>query len=124
MNTHTDVVLAFLRAMEAKDFAVALTLVADDVTYTNGPMGTFSGPDGIRAVLEPFFSPMTSQQFIIKSTAESGHTVHVERLDRHEFSGKWVELPVAGVFTVEHGLISAWTEYFDAATIVNAMAAL
>lgn len=55
-----EVVKAFNTAMEQKDFDTGLKYVADSCEYTNGPMGTFQGPAGVRAVLEPFFAVLRS----------------------------------------------------------------
>jgi limonene-1,2-epoxide hydrolase len=51
----------------------------------------------------------------------SGPLVMNERTDRFEMHGRWVDLPVAGVFEVHDGLITLWRDYFDLPTIVNAM---
>lgn len=119
-----EVVDAFLASMAALDYDTALTHVTDDVVYTNLPMGTVRGPDGIRSVLGPFFAPTIRNEWIILNTAVNGDTVFVERLDRHELPGGWAELPVTGVFRVSDGRIAEWREYFDLATIVNGFAAV
>ena len=41
--------------------------------------------------------------------------VLTERLDKFSFGGKNVELPVAGVFELSEGKITAWRDYFDMA---------
>ena len=110
--------------MEQKDYDTGLQYVADDCVYVNGPTGTMHGPAGVRAVLEPFFAPVLENVFAIKRQVASGATVFIERLDRHRLPNGWVELPVTGVFEVHDGRISVWNEYFDLATLMNAMAAL
>jgi limonene-1,2-epoxide hydrolase len=42
--------------------------------------------------------------------------VLTERLDKFVLGGKTVELPVAGVFELKDGKITAWRDYFDMAT--------
>ena len=87
-------VRAFMAAMEALDYDTAMMHVADDVEYTNmpmGPTGTLRGPAGIRAVLEPFFAPTLENEWVIKSVAVSGNTVFMERLDRHRMAKGWAE---------------------------------
>lgn len=119
---------AFMAAMEKLDYDNALKLVHDDVVYTNVPLGfeagTVIGPAGIRAVLEPFFAPTITNEWVIKSTAVAGNTVYLERVDRHQFPNGWAELPVVGIFEVREGRIAAWRDYFDWATITNAIAAV
>ena len=119
-----DVVTAFLHAMEQKDYDTGLQYVADDCVYVNGPTGTMHGPGGVRAALEPFFAPVLENVFAIKRQVASGATVFIERLDRHRLPNGWVELPVTGVFEVHDGRINVWNEYFDLATLMNAMAEL
>lgn len=110
------VVEAFIDAFEAMDFDVALSHVADDAEYTNIPMGTATGHDGIRSVLGPFFAPIHENEFVILRKAADGHLVFFERLDRHRLDHGWRELPVTGVFEVHDGKITVWREYFDLGT--------
>ena len=122
MNTETpqpiEVVTALMTAMEHLDYDTAMTHVSDECEYVNvPPIPTVHGPDGIRGVLEPFFAPVLSNEFVIRATAEAGDVVFMERLDRHQLANGWVELPVTGVFEVHDGLITAWRDYFNFATI-------
>lgn len=115
-----EIVRSFLKAMEALDYEQAMCFVSARCEYTNPPpIGTAYGPEGIRAVLEPFFAPTLENEFRIIREATSGPIVFVERLDRHRLKDRWVELPVTGVFEVNDGHISFWRDYFDAATILS-----
>ncbi|WP_293680498.1 limonene-1,2-epoxide hydrolase family protein [uncultured Phenylobacterium sp.] len=115
-----DVVAAFLNAMEAMDFEAGCRLVAPDCEYTNLPMGTARGPEGVRATLEPFFAPTLSNQFLVTRQVADGDTVVMERLDRHQLGPeRWAELPVIGIFEVKDGLITVWREYFDLGTLLG-----
>lgn len=115
-----QIVRQFLKAMEPLDYDTALTHVAPDCEYTNPPpLGTVRGPEGIRAVLEPFFSPTLENEFRVLREASAGPVVMLERLDRHRLADKWVELPVTGVFEVHDGLITYWRDYFDVTTIMS-----
>lgn len=118
-NSPEDVVAALLAAMAVKDYARALPLIAEGCEYTNIPMGTVRGPEGVRGLLEPFFAPTLENEFIVRRQVADGPLVFVERLDRHRLADKWVELPVTGVFEVRDGQIAVWRDYFDAATILS-----
>lgn len=122
MSGPESIVREFMSRMEQLDYDAALELVTDDVEYTNVPMGTVHGPDGIRSVLEPFFAPTISNEWVIRATAVNGSTVFMERLDRHQLPGGWAELPVVGVFEVRGNKIALWRDYFDMATIRNGFA--
>lgn len=118
--TPLDLVRQFMGSMERLDYDHALTLVSEDCEYVNPPpIGAVRGPAGVRAVLEPFFAPTLSNEFRVIRAAADGTTVFLERLDRHQLSDRWVELPVTGVFEVRDGRIAYWRDYFDAATILS-----
>ena len=122
MSTDTagpiDVVTAFMAAMEKLDYDTAMTFVSRDCEYVNAPpIPTVVGPDGIRGILEPFFAPTLRNEWVIRTAAEAGPVVFLERLDRHQLPKGWVELPVTGVFEVRDGRIASWRDYFDYATI-------
>jgi limonene-1,2-epoxide hydrolase len=120
LTSPIDIVRRFMTLMEPLDYDAALTLVSATCEYTNPPpLGTVHGPAGIRAVLEPFFAPTRENEFRVLRAAVAGPVVMLERLDRHLFGDKWVELPVTGVYEVHQGVITYWRDYFDAATILS-----
>ena len=123
MSDPASIVRSFMAHMETLNYDAALELVTHDIEYTNIPMGTVHGPSGIRAVLEPFFGPTISNEWVIRSVAVNGSTVFMERLDRHQLPGGWAELPVVGVFELRDDKIASWRDYFDLATIQNGFAA-
>jgi limonene-1,2-epoxide hydrolase len=108
--------------MEKLNYDDAMKLVSDDVEYTNMPTGTVIGPAGIRGVLEPFFAPTISNEWITTNIAANDNVVFIERLDRHQLPGGWAELPVVGIFEIHEGKIAKWREYFDFTTIQNGFA--
>jgi limonene-1,2-epoxide hydrolase len=115
-SSPSDVVEAFLKAFEAMDFDTALTYLADDCEYTNIPMSTVRGHEGVRSVLGPFFEAIHENEFAILRSAADGPVVFLERLDRHRLDHGWRELPVNSVFEVHDGLITVWRDYFDLLT--------
>ena len=120
MTTPMQIARQFMADMERLDYDTALKLVSDDCEYINPPpLGSVRGPQGIRAVLEPFFAPTLSNDFRILRAAADGPMVFLERLDRHQLADKWVELPVTGVLEVHDGRITYWRDYFDLATIMS-----
>jgi limonene-1,2-epoxide hydrolase len=120
----SEIVRRFMKLMEPLNYDDALKLVSANCEYTNPPpIGTVHGPAGIRAVLEPFFAPTTENEFRVLRESTSGSIVFLERLDRHLFGKKWVELPVTGVYEVHDGVITYWRDYFDAPTILSQLPA-
>lgn len=121
MKNPIDVVMAFSKAMEKMDFDEGLKYVSDDIEYINSPGTAVRGPSGVKAVLEPFFTPIEENEFVILRKGTQGDLVFLERLDRHRVQQGWFELPVAGIYEVQDGKIVYWREYFDFATVADAM---
>lgn len=117
--TAQAVVDAFIAAIEAMDLDAALALVTEDCVWDNVPMGAVTGPDAIRASLAPFLEPATGVEFVVRRSVTEGSLVMNERLDRFEIDGRWLEVPVMGVFEVDDGRISLWRDYFDLASFTT-----
>lgn len=124
MSDNLAVVRTVVEAIARKDYDRALPHFTEDCEYTNLPMGSVTGPAGIRAVLEPFFGPTIENDLQILRSACEGDLVFTERLDRHLVDSGWVDLPVTGVFEFRDGKIAVWREYFDMATLVQQWPAL
>ena len=119
-STNLAVVHAFNAAMAQFDYDAALALIADDCQYQNmpDPGKVMVGPTGVRAALQPFFGLTIANELVTLRAAESGHLVFLERLDRHQLpDGRWVELPVTGVYEVVNGKIKLYRDYFNAQTL-------
>jgi len=108
-----------ISAIALKDYDRALPFFTEDCEYTNLPMGSVTGPQGVRAVLEPFFAPTIENDLVVLRSAVEGDTVFIERLDRHRLARGWVELPVTGVFVFRERKIAVWREYFDLGTLLR-----
>ena len=57
-RTPIEIVKAFNAAMAIKDYDTALKYVSADCEYTNIPMSSVRGPEGIRSVLMSNPSPL------------------------------------------------------------------
>lgn len=121
-----DLVRQFVSAIELKDIDTACAMLAADCEYDNVPMGPRFGPEAVRAGLEPFVNACSQIDWVIHhqvafADAEGTGTVMNERLDRFHMGGRWVEVPVAGLFRISGGLITLWRDYFDLATFQTQM---
>jgi limonene-1,2-epoxide hydrolase len=124
MSEATEVVGAFIAAVESKDVAGALALVTDDIEYDNVPMPTAHGREETGAFLEQFGAMADEIQFVVHRQLADGDTVMNERTDRFRVGGRWLEIKVAGVFVVAGGQISLWRDYFDLQSFTDQMATL
>ena len=119
--TPRETVQAFLAAASQRDYDTALPLLAEDVEYQNMPLPPVHGREATRETLEALMSMCTGAEWVTHREVADGGTVMNERTDRFELHGRWVDLPVAGVFVVRDGQIALWRDYFDLPTILTAM---
>ena len=119
--TPLEVVHAFMAAAEKRDYDAAMELLTDDVEYQNMPLPPVHGKAAVRETLEALLALCTGSEWVVHRELASGDLVMNERTDRFEMGGKWVDLPVAGVFELRDGRIALWRDYFDLPTIMNEM---
>jgi limonene-1,2-epoxide hydrolase len=111
----------FCQSWSRKNVDEILGYLTDDCFYHNIPMEPYVGHAAIRKFIEPFMKEADTVQFEIKHTTSAGNVVMNERVDRFVMGAKKLELPVAGVFEVRNGKISAWRDYFDLASFNKQM---
>ena len=119
-----EIVNEFMARVVRLDLDAACELVSDDVEYDNVPMGKVFGPDGIKGVLAQMVGMLDEVDWVIHRQVAAGSLVLNERTDRFGKDGKWIELPVAGVFEVIDGRITLWRDYFDMTTFTDQLTAL
>jgi limonene-1,2-epoxide hydrolase len=119
-----ETVNTFMSCIESKDIDAAVALLADDVSYENMPIDPVVGREAVRQVLEGFLKPAAQIEWRVLTEYEVNSTVINERLDRFQIGDGWLELPVAGFFEVNDGLITLWRDYFDMGSYMSQMSAL
>ncbi len=123
--TPTDIVNAFIAAIEAKDIGGALALTAENISYENMPTDPIVGHAAVAQTLNGFLKPAGAVEWRIISQWTFDRTVINERLDRFQIGDGWLELPIAGIFTIDDDdKISVWRDYFDMASYTRQFAAL
>jgi limonene-1,2-epoxide hydrolase len=119
--TPDEVVTAFCAAAAKRDYDAAFAHLSPEVEYQNMPLPPVFGHQGVRETLEALLALCTDSEWVVHRQVSAGSTVMNERTDRFELHGRWVDLPVAGVFEVQDEKIVLWRDYFDLPTIVDAM---
>ena len=121
----SEIVTAFITAIEAKDIGAAVALAAENISYENMPTSPIVDHPGLAATLQAFLEPAAAVEWQILEQWEVGRVVINERLDRFQVGTGWLELPIAGVFTIDHDdKIAVWRDYFDMGTYPRQFAAL
>ncbi len=125
MSNPSELVAAFIAAVEAMDIDAAVDLLTEDVSYENVPVTPVVGRDAVRSTVAGFLGPVSAVEWPVLREVVVGNLVVNERLDRFRIGDGWLELPVAGFFEVtDDGLISRWRDYFDMTTYLNQFSAL
>ena len=106
----------FCAAWGRKNIDELVEFFAPDAVYHNMPLEPLRGIAAIRETLNMFVTPAEHIEFEVLALASTGDLVFTERVDRFTLMGKTVALPVAGVFQVRDGQITAWRDYFDMQT--------
>ncbi len=121
----SEVVSAFIAAIEQKDVAAAAAMVASDISYENMPITPIVGVEGMVETLNNFLNVAGEVEWIVVAQDEVGNRVYNERMDRFQIGDGWLELPIAGVFEVnDDGLITLWRDYFDMGSYLQQFAKL
>jgi limonene-1,2-epoxide hydrolase len=116
------VVSDFCTAWTRGNLEELMGFFTEDAVYHNIPLEAAKGKAAIRAVINSFLPAAKSIQFKILHTGSAGNVVFNERIDIFDQKdGKHIELPVAGVFEVTGGKLSAWRDYFDMAMFTKQM---
>jgi len=116
------VVTEFCNAFPRKNIEELLAFFSDDAVYHNIPMEPARGKAAIKAAINTFLPGLKSIEFKILHTTAAGNVVMNERIDILDTGSKKISLPVAGVFEVKNGKISAWRDYFDMQMYAKQMA--
>lgn len=120
-------VTEFITAIERGELESALALLSEDVEYDNVPMGKTFGRNAVGKTLAPFLARYDRVEWVVHHQVASGDHTHGvvmnERLDRFGKGDSWLEMPVAGLFVVDDGLITLWRDYFDRDTLVKMLGA-
>ena len=104
----------FMRAWCQRDVDAIMACFSDDAEYINIPIDPPNvGKPAIRAFIEGFISTIDEIEFVVHHQLCQGHVVMNERTDRLKMQGRWVELPVMGIFELRDDKIAKWRDYFD-----------
>jgi limonene-1,2-epoxide hydrolase len=110
----TQIVQAFIRALEELDFDRALTLCAPDIRWVNAPLTTASNKEQFDKALRAMFKMVTRFEVQCREIYErEDGVVHTDRIDIAEGNGLKMELRVKGEFRVEDGLVTEWIDRFS-----------
>lgn len=119
-----SVVRRFFAAFPRSDVGELAGFFSEDAVYIDGPRGTHTGVEAIRAEFDSIVAIVPNTTVDIKSLGVCGDTVLVERVDNFDVGGKSIGMEVVAVIDVDgHGRITRWRDYYDLPTLVEQVAA-
>ncbi|WP_127782903.1 limonene-1,2-epoxide hydrolase family protein [Rhodococcus sp. X156] len=118
----TEVVTAFLAAMDALDIEKALTYAAEEVVYQNVPLPPARGKEAFAKQVRWMGKVGTGFEGRIHNIAANGPVVLTERTDVLKVRSWEAAFWVCGTFEVRDGKIVLWRDYFDWTTVLAASA--
>jgi limonene-1,2-epoxide hydrolase len=121
---HENTIKEFFEAWSSLNVDRIIDFFSEKAVFHNIPLEPATGKDSIRKTIDGLFSGLlkgvTQIKIEVLRTVSSGGTVFDERVDSFELNGKWVALPVVGVFEMApNGKIIAWRDYFDLETLMK-----
>ncbi|HEY2214496.1 MAG TPA: limonene-1,2-epoxide hydrolase family protein [Acidimicrobiales bacterium] len=108
----SEIVTAFLGAMQAADVDAVIDLVADDIVYSNVSLPTIRGKERFAKGARAYYRHLTFE-VVVHRMAENGPTVLTERTDALILGPFRMQFWVCGIFEVHDGGVSLWRDYFD-----------
>lgn len=104
----------FLDAWVGRDLEVICRNFAPNAVYHNVPVAPIRGIEGVRKTFQTFLDLFPEARLEVISLATAPNLVIAERIDYFTLhDGRKIKLPVTGVFVLENGLITRFSDYFD-----------
>ena len=108
-----DVVTDFLNAIQNSDPETVISMVADDIVYSNVSLPTIRGKDRFTRVVRTYFQYHLGFQVLVHRIAQNGSSVLTERTDAVFVGPFRMQFWVCGAFEVHDGRVTLWRDYFD-----------
>jgi limonene-1,2-epoxide hydrolase len=119
-----ELITEFCAKWSTPDPGELASYFAEDGVFHNMPMDAVQGREAIKQFIAGFLAAFDFDgvDFLVHRQINEGNLVMNERTDVMRRKGSEpIRLPVTGVFEIENGQIKAWRDYFDMATVTNAM---
>lgn len=116
-----EVAQAMVQAWNERDWEQVYALFAEDGVLHSVMLEPVVGREAIRERLGGLTPGIEQIELQIRNQGVIGDVVVLERTDDFVYNGKHGRVPVVGVLEIEDGLVTEWREYYDHATLVDAL---
>lgn len=125
-NAEADARLAVARQMieawNERNWEGVYALFAEDGVLHSVMKEPVVGRDAIRQQLRYIEEGVDRIELQVVNMGVIDEVVFIERIDDFHFRGRHGRVPVVGVLEIEDGKVQEWREYYDRATLENAVA--
>lgn len=126
LSNHDDqskinVFLEMKKAWEAKDWASCAALMAEDGVLQSMMLEPCRGRDNFHERIRKTEKPNKRVILHIRSIGVINGTLYVERNDEIILNGQSRFIPTVGAMEFKDGKIAYWREYYDRATLLEAI---
>jgi len=115
------VVHDMIQAWNTMDLERVIGLFSPDGAFHSVMLEPIAGREDLREHFTPVFAQLDRVTLEVHHIGAVDGVVFVERVDDFVYRGKHSRIPVVGVIEVEDGLIREWRDYYDRASMVEAM---
>jgi limonene-1,2-epoxide hydrolase len=116
-NANEELVKSLFRALTEGNMDKAVAYLTEDVFYHNVPWEPVIGRAAVKEVLNPFIDTphggLDNVEYL--HSLADGNIVMNAREETWRHKDVTVVLPTAGVFEINDGLISRWSDYWNEA---------
>ncbi|MEJ8567891.1 nuclear transport factor 2 family protein [Elongatibacter sediminis] len=116
-----EVAEAMVQAWNDQDWERVYALFAEDGVLHSVMLEPIVGRAAIRERLGQLAPGIEAIELQIRNQGVVGDAVVLERTDDFVYNGKHSRVPVVGVLEIENGLVTEWREYYDHASLVEAL---
>jgi len=117
-----DVTNKMIVAWNTLDWDTVFDLFAEDGILHSMASEPIVGRENIRSRLQYLADGIDHIELKIENMGIVDGVVFMERADVGTFKGRPFSIPVVGVLEIENGKVQEWREYYDKATLVQAIA--
>jgi limonene-1,2-epoxide hydrolase len=116
-----EVANAMVQAWNERDWERVYALFAEDGVLHSVMLEPIEGRDAIRARLGELVGGIERIDLQVRNMGVVNEVVVLERTDEFVYNGRHSRIPVVGVMEIENGRVTEWREYYDHASLVEAL---
>jgi len=121
VDPNLQVAMDMVQAWNDQDWERMYELFAEDGVLHSMMLDPVQGRENIRSRLDRLTPGIDQIELQVRNAGVVGNTVMLERADDFVFNGKHGRVPVVGIMEIADGHVQEWREYYDLASLEEAL---